>query len=108
MGCQGVLSPSGPKVNVEIRDTPIPAALHVLHHSPSSGGYSQSWGHLQGVLSLPTRTLRFVGTQIREKHPGDPQIRGITGSTQLQPTLFEGSSFNAAFRMGMASLYSPC
>lgn len=25
-----------------------------------------------------------------------------------QPTLFEGSSFNASFKMGMASLYSPC
>lgn len=31
---------------------------------------------------------------------------GVLGDAQL--TLFEGSSFRAAFRMGMASLYSPC
>lgn len=106
MGCQGVLSLSGAKVNVEIRDTPSPATLHVL---PQALGAIPSLPYRAGdSLSLPTGTLRFVGTQIREKHPGDPQLRGITGSTQLQPTLFEGSSFNAAFRMGMASLYSPC
>lgn len=98
--------------NMEIRDPPVQPHSTWCIISPGSGGYSQppftELGTPPGSLSPPGGKLRFAGTWIRKKHPGDPQLRGIMGSTHLQPTLFEGSSFNAAFRMGMASLYSPC
>lgn len=123
MGWQGVLPPQGPKGKEGVSQhgdkepTSQAQALHHEVHHPTAaqalGAISslpsgRKLGTATGGFSLPRGTPRFAGTRTRGERPADTQLGSITGSTQQQPTLFEGSSFNAAFKMGMASLYSPC